>query len=190
MNPCVRTAISGRPERTKTSYAKRRGVVWGRASDKRRLVGCSAAPKRKALLFSRFFSTLEKTGDKTRVAGRRTRAGVRIRFLFRRAAVSESSSDARVFGKRVLRWLPRAYRRPWPPPPPRTTRESCPRRARTPPRLSKKKRTGKRSGGSSSEGRERSRLAYGIRCAFFRVPSAYRSHLQASRACAPPQTAL
>ena len=121
--------------------------------------------RRKALLFSRFFSTLEKTGDKTRVAGRRTRAGVRIRFLFRRAAVSESSSDARVFGKRVLRWLPRAYRRPWPPPPPRTTRGSCPRRARTPPRLSKKKRTGnvrgvlRQRGGNVRD----SRMGFGVR---------------------------
>ena len=164
MNPCVRTAISGRPERTKTSYAERRGVVWGRASDKRRLVGCSEAPKSAKIFFRASFPHWKRLAIKRASRGR-TRAGVRIRFLFRRAAVSESSSDARVFGKRVLRWLPRAYRRPWPPPPPRTTRGSCPRRARTPPRLWKKKRTGnvrgvlRQRGGNVRD----SRMGFGVR---------------------------
>ena len=80
--------------------------------------------------------------------------------------------------RRGIREGERAYHRPWPPHPPRTTRGSCPRRARTPPRLSK--RIENVRGVSSSEGRERSRLAYGIRCAFFRVPRG-ESHLRASR---------
>ena len=61
MNPCVRTAISGRPERTKTSYAKRRGVVWGRASDKRRLVVSSVVRRRRKARKS-FFALLFHTG--------------------------------------------------------------------------------------------------------------------------------
>ena len=128
----------------------------------RRLFG--GAEKRENL-FSRFFSTLEKTGEiNARRGASDASGGPNPLFVSTRGRL-ESSSDARVFGKRVLRWLPRAYRRPWPPPPPRTTRGSCPRRARTPPRLWKKKRTGnvrgvlRQRGGNVRD----SRMGFGVR---------------------------
>jgi len=104
-------------------------------------------------------------------------AGVRIRVSF----VVASRRDAACASETASSERARAYRRPLPPHPPRTTRGSCPRRARTPPRLSR--RIENVRGVSSSEGRERSRLAYGIRCAFFRVPEtrAQKGDVRASR---------
>lgn len=106
-----------------------------------------------------------------------TSSGVRIRVSF----VVASRRDAACASETASSERARAYRRPLPPHPPRTTRGSCPRRARTPPRLSR--RIENVRGVSSSEGRERSRLAYGIRCAFFRVPEtrAKKGDVRASR---------
>lgn len=82
MNPCVRTAISGRPERTKTSYAKRRGVVWGRASDKRRLVGCSAAPKSAKIFFRASFPHWKRLAIKRASRGVGRERGSESAFCF------------------------------------------------------------------------------------------------------------
>ena len=132
---------------------------------------------------SRGVTTEKKKRDKSRVGS----TGVRIRVSF----VDASRRDAACASETASCERARAYRRPLPPHPPRTTRGSCPRRARTPPRLSK--RIENVRGVSSSEGRERSRLAYGIRCAFFRVPETGKKRRCAGVAravCAPPQTAL
>ena len=81
MNPCVRTAISGRPERTKTSYAESRGVVWGRASDKRRLVGCSA-PKSAKIFFRASFPHWKRLAIKRASRGVGRERGFESAFCF------------------------------------------------------------------------------------------------------------
>jgi hypothetical protein len=134
--------------------------------------------KAPTVMKSRSFSSRGVTNEKKSATKAGSgRPGVRIRVSF----VVASRRDAACASETASSERARAYRRPLPPHPPRTTRGSCPRRARTPPRLSK--RIENVRGVSSSEGRERSRLAYGIRCAFFRVPEtrAKKGDVRASR---------
>ena len=154
MNPCVRTAISGRPDDDRKRREKKRRCVG--KSVRRRFVCCQTGKEWRKKNAREAFPSVEKDAS----------GGPNPRF------------DARPSPSRRGRARPRETRRAIASA--RTVdRGHLLHRARHAGRVHDARAhllaceaNRKTFGGSSSEGRERSRLAYGIRCAFFRVPSA------------------
>ena len=152
MNPCVRTAISGRPDDDRKRREKKRRCVG--KSVRRRFVCCQTGKEwRKKNAREAFPSVGRERGSESafRRAASPSRRG-RARPRETRRAIASARTVDRGHLLHRARHAGRVHDA-------RAHLLAC-------------EANGKRSGGSSSEGRERSRLAYGIRCAFFRVPSA------------------